>query len=320
LDEALSLLDRAIDVEQRRHGADHPTMAILFGELAKTLRNQGEKRQARMLLDRALAIQEKHFGPSDPRVALTLGELGVFLRMMNDPQAEGVLRRAIALGERTLGSEHPSLAQVLYNLALITGPTGQPRETRTLLERALAIGEISQNDGASMVAILFCLSNALQSLSEDAKALEALERAETIIATDPTVDPMMQALVGAGRDFIRRAPRPGDPEDHPLAPVAGPASSSLRVALQFNGKCQMQARGFSNQLRTAIEVAEERGDVRNAARALLLLGHELTRKGESGEGQKILQQGAALAKRAQEPLLEAEAQRMLDEASKHRVN
>jgi tetratricopeptide (TPR) repeat protein len=57
------LLRRALAIDEKSFGPEHPTAAIYLNNLAQLLNATKRFEEAEPLLRRALAIDEKHFGP-----------------------------------------------------------------------------------------------------------------------------------------------------------------------------------------------------------------------------------------------------------------
>ena len=71
-----ALLERALAIEERHYGPEHPQVATTLANLGNAYGALGDTARKKALLERALAIQERHYGPEHPEVAITLGNLG----------------------------------------------------------------------------------------------------------------------------------------------------------------------------------------------------------------------------------------------------
>jgi Tfp pilus assembly protein PilF len=63
---AQRLFERALTIDERVYGSDHPEVATDLNNLGTTLMAQGDTDAARSLLKRALLIQERMLGPEHP--------------------------------------------------------------------------------------------------------------------------------------------------------------------------------------------------------------------------------------------------------------
>ena len=67
---------RALAINEKANGPDHPTVAVVLNNLGLMFQQQGNLEKARPLLERSLAIREKAAGPDHPDVARALNNLG----------------------------------------------------------------------------------------------------------------------------------------------------------------------------------------------------------------------------------------------------
>jgi tetratricopeptide (TPR) repeat protein len=70
------LLKRALAIEEKTLGADHPDVAQSLNNFAMLYEEQGRYAEAEALSERSLAIREKALGPDHPDVADSLNVLG----------------------------------------------------------------------------------------------------------------------------------------------------------------------------------------------------------------------------------------------------
>ena len=138
------LYRRALAIDERSFGPDHPNVAIRLNNLAPLLQDTNRLGEAEPLMRRALAIDERSFGPDHPNVATDLNNLAQLLQATNRlDEAEPLMRRALAIDERSFGPDHPNVAIRLNNLALLLQDTNRLDEAEPLMRRALAIDERS---------------------------------------------------------------------------------------------------------------------------------------------------------------------------------
>jgi tetratricopeptide (TPR) repeat protein len=180
--EARQLYERALAIQERVLGPEHPSMAGVLSNLAAVLYDQSEYENARSLWERTLAIQEKALGPNHSDTAQTLNSLGAVLRVQgNYKEARQLYERALAIQERVLGPEHPSVAGVLSNLATISYDQGEYEDARSLWTRTLAIQEkVLGPDHPNTAQTLNNLAFALQAQGNYVEARQLYERALAI--------------------------------------------------------------------------------------------------------------------------------------------
>jgi tetratricopeptide (TPR) repeat protein len=140
--QARPLYERALAIDQKLFGREHPNTLVSLNNLALLLRDQGNLADARPLFERALEIREKALGAEHPSVAQSLNNLALVLSSQDDLcGARSLLERAVAIGEKTLGPAHPVTAPHLNNLANLLAAQGDFASARPLFEHALAIFE-----------------------------------------------------------------------------------------------------------------------------------------------------------------------------------
>jgi tetratricopeptide (TPR) repeat protein len=120
LGEAEPLYRRALAIDERSLGPDHPKVATDLNNLAKLLRDTNRLDQAEPLYRRALAIGERSLGPDHPSVAIDLNNLARLLQATNRlGEAEPLYRRALAIVKRSYGPAHPNVRTVSENYGLL---------------------------------------------------------------------------------------------------------------------------------------------------------------------------------------------------------
>jgi tetratricopeptide (TPR) repeat protein len=140
--EAVPLLKKALILNKKIFGPEHPEFAIELNNLAALYKNLGQYTDAEPLYLQALAIDEQAFGADDPAIAIELNNLAdLYSAQGKYAQAESFAKRALAIYEQTKGRMHHLTADSLHTLATIYKNWGQYREAELLYQRALAIRE-----------------------------------------------------------------------------------------------------------------------------------------------------------------------------------
>ncbi|MGH8563309.1 MAG: tetratricopeptide repeat protein [Gammaproteobacteria bacterium] len=120
---------RAIAIDERSFGPDHPNVARDLCDLAHLLHATNRLQEAEPLINRALAINEHGYGPVHPNVALCLNNLAMLLQDTNRlPEAESLSRRQLGIlldFTRRTGHPHPRLDAALANYKAILRHRGQ---------------------------------------------------------------------------------------------------------------------------------------------------------------------------------------------------
>ena len=206
------LMKRALAIDEKSYGAEHPTVAIRLNNLAALLRITNRVTEAEPLVKRALAIDEKSYGAEHPTVAIRFSNLAQLFQDTNRlAEAEPLMRRALAIAEKSYGPEHPDVAIRLNNLALLLRDTNRLAEAEPLMKRALAINEKSYGPEHPEVATI--LNNLAQLLQDTNRLAEAEPLMKRALAIDeksygpehPTVATDINNLATLLRDTNRLA-------------------------------------------------------------------------------------------------------------------
>ncbi|MBF0345132.1 MAG: CHAT domain-containing protein, partial [Nitrospirae bacterium] len=136
------LFKRALEINEKALGKEHPSTATSLNNLANLYQATGRYAEAKPLLKRALEINEKALGKEHPSTATSLNNLAnLYQATGRYAEAEPLLKRALEINEKALGKEHPSTATSLNNLASLYYNTGRYDEAEPLYKRALEINE-----------------------------------------------------------------------------------------------------------------------------------------------------------------------------------
>jgi tetratricopeptide (TPR) repeat protein len=179
LAEAEPLMRRALQIDERSYGPDHPTVATRLNNLAGLLYATNRLAEAEPLYRRALQIDERSYGPGHPEVARDLNNLALLLQATNRlAEAEPLMRRALQIDEHSYGPDHPTVARDLNNLALLLQATNRLAEAEPLSRRAVTlIHAFRRRTGHEHPHLEATLAN-------HRRLLEALGRSKTAIQTE----------------------------------------------------------------------------------------------------------------------------------------
>jgi len=144
LTEAEPLMHRALSIDEKSYGTEHPYVASDLNNLARLLQATNRLADAEPLMRRALAIAEKNYGQEHPDVAIILNNLAQLLQDTNRlADAEPLMRRALSIDEKSYGTENSNVARDIGNLARLLQRTNRLAEAEPLMRKALAIDEKS---------------------------------------------------------------------------------------------------------------------------------------------------------------------------------
>jgi tetratricopeptide (TPR) repeat protein len=177
--EAEPLMRRALEIDERNNGPDHPKVARDLNNLASLLQYASRLDDAEPLMRRALDIVEKNLGPDHANVAVLLNNLAQLLQSTNRfSEAEPLMRRALDIDEKSFGPDDSMVAIRLNNLAGLLKDTNRPAEAEPLMRWALVIDEKSFGPDHPNVAIgLNNLAALLKDTNRRAEAEPLMRRA-----------------------------------------------------------------------------------------------------------------------------------------------
>lgn len=176
------LYRRALAIQEKSLGPDHPDVATTLNNLAQLFEDKGDYGEAEPLSRRALAIHEKALGPDHLSVAIDLNNLaGVLYDNGNFAEAEPLFRRSLAIREKALGPNHPGVATALNNLAELLQAKGDYAGAEPMFRRVLAIDvKVLGPDHPEVASALGNLAMLLQTKGDLAGAEPLYRRALTI--------------------------------------------------------------------------------------------------------------------------------------------
>jgi CHAT domain-containing protein/Tfp pilus assembly protein PilF len=153
--EAMPLAQRALAIQEKALGPNHPSVANLLSNLAFLYINQGRYAEAEPLYKRSLAIREKALGSDHPDVAASLGNLAQLYKDQGRyADAEPLFKRSLTIREKALGPDHPDVAASLNALASLYQHQGRYADAEPLYKRSLAIDEKALGSDHPDVALL----------------------------------------------------------------------------------------------------------------------------------------------------------------------
>jgi len=182
-DDAEALMGRALQIDEKSFGKDHPRVARYLNNLAQLLQATNRLKEAEPLMQRALKIDEKSFGKDHPTVAIDLNNLASLLEGTNRlKEAEPLMQRALKIDEKSFGKDHPRVAIDLNNLAALLKGTNRLKEAEPLMQRALQIDKKSFGKDHPKVAIR------LNNLAQLLQATNRLKEAEALMQRALQID------------------------------------------------------------------------------------------------------------------------------------
>jgi tetratricopeptide (TPR) repeat protein len=210
--EAEPLYQRALAIDEKSLGQDHPDVATRLNNLAQLYWNQGRYTEAEPLYQRALAIDVQTLGAKHPDTADTLHALaGLYQDQGQYAKAKPLYERVLHIREKALGAEHPKTAGTLHDLARLYQDQARYAKAEEFFQRALhirekALGAEHPDTSATLHALAWLYQK--QSQYEQAKPLyeRALSiREQTLGAEHPRLVSILENYASLLQKMKRKA-------------------------------------------------------------------------------------------------------------------
>ena len=181
---------RAIQVQSRIHGTQHPSMLTKMDMLAVILKDQGKSQEAEKIQRELLDIRRRILGAHHPHTLGSIDNLGNILQQQGKNQeAEQMHREALDVRKRILGADHPDTLGSINNLGITLQQQGKLQEAEQMHREALdARRRILGAEHPHTLECINNLGNALQDQGrfQEAEQLhrEALDRRMRVLGVD----------------------------------------------------------------------------------------------------------------------------------------
>jgi CHAT domain-containing protein len=262
-------------------GEEHPETAAALRNLARVESERGRVARARALLERALVAQRRHLGEAHPETSFTRLERGRLMARSGKLEEAAVeVGAATASLARALGSEHPLVARYRTELARIAIARGDGETARTEAIEAARITalHVKRSFGAMTGRQRTLLGRQSQEVVGALLSAQGSSARETYQALLPHRDSVLRSI--AASQAMARERDPG---------MRGSSAALIRKRESY-----------------AASVLE--GSPRMAERATRLAA-------EIDELEAAAAEGARVAERAAEEVLESACERLPDDAA-----
>lgn len=200
------LMRRALEIDEKAYGPDHPRVAIDLNNLALLLMATKRTAEAEPLMRRVLEIDENAHGPDHPEVAIDLNNLAQLLRATNRMRkAEPLMWRVLKIDEKSFGPDHPTVAIDLGNLAQLLRATYRTAEAEPMMRRALEIDKKAYGPNHPNIAIrLNNLAGLLLATNRMSEAEPLTARAFDIFGDTLGADHPNTRIIGKNLRILRK--------------------------------------------------------------------------------------------------------------------
>ncbi len=181
--EAIDYFDKALAVDLKVYGPEHPNSARDWNNLGAAWNALGEYQKAIDYYEKALAVRLMVFGPEHPDTATSWNDLGLAWGSL------GEYKKSINFHDKTLkvylkiyGFEHPWTATSWNNLGLAWDSLGEYQKAIDYYDKALAVDLKVYGPEHPKTAIRWNnLGGAWYSLGEYQKAIDYYEKALAVV-------------------------------------------------------------------------------------------------------------------------------------------
>jgi len=132
--------ERALEVDRRVLGDDHPRVAMRLNNLAVVAQNISDLKLAEALFRDAIRRDERAYGDKHPETGAALSNYGLLLQREGRlAEAEPLLRKALDIVLKLYGPDNYKVAYARVSLAMLLHDQGNLSESETQFRQALAV-------------------------------------------------------------------------------------------------------------------------------------------------------------------------------------
>ncbi len=231
--------ERALAVDRRILGEDHPSVAMHLHNLAVAEQNLGELQAAETLYREAIRRKERAYGSDDAQTAAAKGNYGSLLeREGRLAEAEPLLRSALSLTLAQYGPDHFNTAYARVSLGMLLHDKGDLDGAESQYRQALANYDRSlPPDHQWRASALMHFARLLTDRNRAAEALPLSEESLKIwVATSPAGSPSTAQAHSIHAYALARLGRQREAADElalavrTLAKARGPDDPAVRRA------------------------------------------------------------------------------------------
>ncbi len=136
--------ERALEIDRRVLGDDHPRIAMRLNDLALVAQNSGDLKLAETLFRDSIRRNELAYGDQHPETVAARGNYGLLLQREGRlTEAEPLLRSALDIELKLYGPDSYSVGYDRVSLAMLLHDQGNLSEAESQFRQALAIYEKS---------------------------------------------------------------------------------------------------------------------------------------------------------------------------------
>jgi tetratricopeptide (TPR) repeat protein len=138
--QAIDYFSKALVLENKAYGAQHPMLALQYANLAYSWSAQGDVNKTLANFEKALAVTRKNYGEKHHEVASLLRNLGITWQTKGDfKKAASYYQQALSIEQAVYGKTHPMVTRHMDELGYALNRLGQSKTAQTYHQQALQI-------------------------------------------------------------------------------------------------------------------------------------------------------------------------------------
>lgn len=238
-DLARQTYERALDIDRRVLGDDHPRVAQHLENLAIVEQNIGDLKQAETLYLDSLKRMDSAYGERHPETAIAKGNYGLLLQREGRlTEAEPLLRDAVSIRLSLFGPNNYNVGYARVSLAMLLHDKGDLATSESEFRQALAIYDKSlPANHQNRASLLMHFARLLVDRNKSAEALAKSEESVKIwTATSPASNPqtaLAHAIHAYALEHLGKLPQAAAELDAAvpvLVKARGPDDAAVRRA------------------------------------------------------------------------------------------
>jgi len=155
-DGALELMNRALELQQKIYGVDHPELGKIYNSLALLYLHTGNTQKANEFSSKSLSSKIRKYMNTDSSFLKNYSFLdGVSISERSFEDMSGMLDKSLGVYVESLGSGHPLVASIYEKLGMVSALQGSYEQGLDFFRKALGIWLDTLGDEDVHVAVLF---------------------------------------------------------------------------------------------------------------------------------------------------------------------
>jgi tetratricopeptide (TPR) repeat protein len=141
-DQAVEMLQKALEIDLQLYGKNHPTVGRAYGNIANIYMSKGEYATAKEYMQKSLDILSRVYGTNNMNIASLYGNMGALSAHQEKwNETLSYYTKAMDISERLLGPSHPQTALMYHGVGMAYVKLGETAKGLGYMEKALTIAK-----------------------------------------------------------------------------------------------------------------------------------------------------------------------------------